>query len=107
VVVVAGAIGAGATTTAAGATTTGAKYTTAGGGAAVVVSLVVELVVSVESANTTGTLPNSIAMLKAKVAVFNECFTMMSPLVLQMRGRFHSKVVFSLVARRFAMLIAV
>lgn len=49
-VVVAGAIGAGATTTAGGATTTGAGYTmtAAGAGAVVVVSLVLfELVVSV------------------------------------------------------------
>ncbi len=74
VVLVAGAIGA--TTTGAGATTTGAAYTTAGAGAVALVVVVLEFVVSVESANTIGTLPNNAAILKAKVAVFNECFTM-------------------------------
>jgi hypothetical protein len=82
VVVVDGAIGAGATTTGTGAaTTTGAAYTTAGAGAAVVLSVVVVLVVSVESANATGTLPNRIAIPTDKAAVFNECFMMMSPLL--------------------------
>ena len=74
-VVVEGAIGAGTTITGAGATTTGAAYTTAGPGAAAVVdSVVVELVVSVESAKATGTLPNRIAIPKDKAAVFNEFF---------------------------------
>jgi hypothetical protein len=72
VVFVAGAIGA--TTTGAGATTTGAAYTTAGAGADAVVVVVLELDVSVESAIAIGTLPSSAAILKAKVAVFNECF---------------------------------
>lgn len=59
--------------------------TTAGAGAAVVVSLVLfELVVSVVAANPTATLPNSIAIPTDKAAAFNECFTMISPLVLQM-----------------------
>lgn len=85
VVVVAGSIGAGATTTGAGATTTGAAYTTAGGGdEVVVVSLDFELEVSVESANATDTPPSSIATPKDKAAVFNECFMMTPPLVLWM-----------------------
>jgi hypothetical protein len=68
-------IGAGAATTiGGGATTTGAGYTATGGGAAVVVSL--ELVVLVDCANPTATLPNSTAIPKDKAAVFNECFTM-------------------------------
>jgi hypothetical protein len=79
-VVVDGATAAGATTTVGGAaTTTGAGYATTAAGAEVVVSL--ELVVSVLSANTTPTLPNSTAMPKDKTAVFKECFTMISPLV--------------------------
>jgi len=81
VVVMDGAIGA--TATGAGATTTGAAYTTAGADAAVELSVVVELVVSVESANATGTPTNSIAMPKDKAAVFNEYFMMMSPLLLR------------------------
>ncbi len=68
----------GATTTGAGATTTGAAYTTAGAGAVVVV-VVFELVVSVESANAIGTLPNRAAMPKDKAAVLNEYFIKMSP----------------------------
>jgi hypothetical protein len=82
VVVVAGGAGAGTTTTRAGATTTGAAYTTAGAGGAVVV-FVLELVVSVESANTKDTLPNSATKPKDKATVFNECFTIISPLVLR------------------------
>lgn len=74
VVLGAGAIGA--TTTAAGATTTGAAYTTAGAGADAVVVVVFELVVSVESAKAIDALPNSAAIPRAKVAVFNECFIM-------------------------------
>jgi hypothetical protein len=74
VVLVTGAIGA--TTTGTGATTTGAAYTTAGAGAEAVVVVVLELVVSVESAKAIDALPNSAAMLKAKVAVLNEYFIM-------------------------------
>ena len=75
VVLGAGAIGA--TTTAAGAaTTTGAAYTTAGAGADAVVVVVFELVVSVESAKAIEALPNSAAIPRAKVAVFNEYFIM-------------------------------
>jgi hypothetical protein len=82
-VVVAGSTGAGTTTTGAGATTTGAPYATAGGGdESVVVSLVRELEVSVESANAIDTPPNSIAIPTDKAAVFNEYFMMRSPLVL-------------------------
>ena len=67
---VTGCIGAGATTTGAGATTTGAAYTMAGGGdEVVVVSLDLELEVSVESANATDTPPTSIAIPKDKAAV--------------------------------------
>jgi hypothetical protein len=84
VVVVDGAIGA--TTTGTGATTTGAAYTTAGAGATVELSVVVELEVSVESANATGTPANNIAMPKDKAAVFNEYFMMMSPLLLSDDG---------------------
>ena len=73
-VFVVGAIGA--TTTGAGATTTGAAYTTAGAGADVVVVVVLELDVSVESAIAIGTLPSSAAILKAKVAVLNGCSIM-------------------------------
>jgi hypothetical protein len=51
----------------------------------VVLSVVVELVVSVESANATaiGTLTNRIAIPKDKAAVFNEDFMMRSPLLLR------------------------
>jgi len=78
---VTGCIGAGATTTGAGATTTGAAYTMAGGGdEVVVVSLDLELEVSVESANATEP-PKSIAIPKDKAAVLNENFMMTSPLV--------------------------
>ena len=75
--------GAGAATTigGGGATTTGTGYTATGAGAVVVVSLV-ELVLSVLSANPTAALPNSAATPKAKAAVFNECFINESPLVL-------------------------
>jgi hypothetical protein len=96
-VVVAGSattIGGGAATTiGAGATTTGAGYTetTGGAGAVVVVSLVVfELVVSV-CANPTATLPNSTATPKAKAAFFDECFIMIS-VVLLMAGSIQRKV---------------
>lgn len=93
-VVVGGETGAGATTTAAGgAITTGAGYTvtTAGAGAAVVVSLVLfELVVSVVAANPMAALPNSAAIPKHTAAVVDECFTMMSPLVREIRGQLHS-----------------
>src|SRR5208282_3771169 len=78
--------GAGATTTGTGAYTTGAGYTvtTAGAGAVeVVVSLVV---VSELWANPTPTVPNSTAIPKDKAAVLKECFTIMSPLVLKIRG---------------------
>ena len=76
----------GATTTAGAATTiggggaitTGAAMTTGGAGATLVVSLD-ELEVSVVSANPTETLPNSAAMLRAIVAVFNEVFKIVSP----------------------------
>jgi hypothetical protein len=75
-------IGAGAATTiGAGATTTGAAYATAGAGAEVVVWLV-ELVVSVLCANPTDTLPNSTAIPNDKAEVLNECFIIVSPLVL-------------------------
>ena len=80
VVVVAGGAGAGTTTTRGGATTTGAAYTTAGAGGAVVV-VELELVVSVESASTKDTLPNSAAMPKDRATVFNENVIMRSPLV--------------------------
>jgi hypothetical protein len=81
-VVVAGATGAGATTIGAGATTTGAAYTTAGGGGALVVVVMFELLVSVESAKAKGTIPNSTTTPKATVALFNEYFKM-SPLIPQ------------------------
>jgi hypothetical protein len=100
---VTGAIGGGATTIAGGgggATTTGAAYTT-GAGAEVVV--VVFEVVSLDWANAMGTLPNSTAIPKDKATVFNECFTMMSPLVLQ----YPEYGAFSLLARSFAALIVV
>ena len=84
--------GAGATTTGAGYTATGAGYTATGAGAEVVVWLV-ELVVSVLSANPTAALPNSAATPKANAAVFNECFINESPLVLQMTRSIQSKVV--------------
>jgi 5-deoxy-D-glucuronate isomerase len=79
VVLVAGATGS--TTTGAGAITTGSRCTTSGAGAVVVVvSLDFEVEVSVESANTTAVLPNSIARPKDKAAVLNECFMISSSL---------------------------
>jgi hypothetical protein len=48
------------------------------------VVVVFEVVVSVESAKANGTVANNAATLRAKVAVFKECFTMMSPLVLKL-----------------------
>jgi hypothetical protein len=58
--------------------------TTAGAGAVVVVSLVVfEVVLSVVAAKPTATLPASTARPTNKDAVANECFTMMSPLDLE------------------------
>jgi len=85
--VVAGATttGAGATTIGAGATITGAGYTATAAGAGAEVVVWLELEVSVVSAKPTATLPNSTAMPKDNAAVFNECLTIMSPLVLVMR----------------------
>jgi hypothetical protein len=51
-----------------------------------VVVVVFELVVSVESAKAKGTVANNAATPRARVAVFKECFTMMSPLVLEVLG---------------------
>ena len=58
------------------------------------VSVVVELVESVESAKATGTLAKRIAMPSENAAVFNERF-ILSPLDLQMRGQFQSRAVVS------------
>jgi len=87
-VVVGGATttGAGATTIGAGATITGAGYTATAAGAVLAVVVWLEVVVSVVSAKPTATLPNSTAIPKDSAAVFNECLTMISPLVLVMRG---------------------
>jgi hypothetical protein len=62
-----------ATTIGGGGAITGAAYTTAGAGTEVVVSLF-ELVVSVDCANPTVTLPNSTATPNDRAAVLNECF---------------------------------
>jgi hypothetical protein len=107
--VVAGAIGAGATTTGAGATTTGAPYATVGGDdESVVVSLDRELEVSVESADATETHPNSIAIPKDKAAVFNECLTdKVSSSSLDDKFYRYSMIVFGQVTRKFAVLTAV